>query len=270
MRNSWKLPDSLCLFIASALVLVSGIFFPASAQPAADTEVAIYDIKILNTYPHNTGSFTQGLLVHEGYLYEGTGQYGRSVLAKIRLEDGHVLQSKRLNRRYFGEGIAVVGKQIYQLTWRANLVLVHDLETFETITSHYNPTEGWGLTYDGEHLILSDGSARLRFIDPETFATVRSIDVNLGGEAVRNLNELEYIDGKIWANIWMNNEIVQIDPASGRVTGIIDLASLPAMTQTGGNDAVLNGIAWDEQNQRLLVTGKLWAHIFEIALLPRQ
>ncbi|MDT8427522.1 MAG: glutaminyl-peptide cyclotransferase [Pseudomonadales bacterium] len=268
MRDSWRWPGHLYLFLAAVLVLGSGSLFPVRAQ--TDSGVTIYDIEVVNTYPHNTGSFTQGLLFHDGYLYEGTGQYGRSMLARIRLEDGEVLQSKRLNRRYFGEGIAVVDKRIYQLTWRSNLVLVHDLDSFETITSHYNPTEGWGLTYDGEHLILSDGSARLRFIDPETFVTVRSIDVNLAGEAVRNLNELEYIDGQIWANIWMNNEIVQIDPDSGSVTGIIDLAPLPAMTETGGNDAVLNGIAWDEQHRRLLVTGKLWAHLFEINLSPRQ
>lgn len=262
MIKTLKFPLNLWLLMLSCSLQASGAL--------AQTDVTIYDIEVVKSYPHSTNAFTQGLLLHKGEVFEGTGQYGRSMLTRSRLEDGEILQSKRLNSRYFGEGIAIAGDFLYQLTWRANMVFVYDLESFETVTSHYNPTEGWGLTWDGTHLIHSDGSATLRFIDPESFATVRSIDVRLGDTPVRNLNELEYIDGEVWANVWMSNEIVRVDPESGSVTGIIDLSPLPGMTRKGGNDAVLNGIAWDAEQQRLLVTGKLWAHIFEIKLIPRK
>ncbi len=236
-------------------------------------QVPIYDYEIVDRFPHNITSFTQGLEFHNGYLYEGTGQRGRSTLSKINLSDGEVLQSKRLASRYFGEGISIVGDRIFQLTWQSNIVFVYDLETFDTITSHYHPTEGWGLAWDGEQLILSDGSATLQFIDPETFQVLRKVEVTLEGRAIRNLNELEYINGEVWANVWMTNEIVRVDPATGNINSVIDLNGLVEQTRTGGGDAVLNGIAWmpsenegEEGQGRLFVTGKLWADIFEIKL----
>ncbi len=234
-------------------------------------QVPIYDYEIVDRFPHNISSFTQGLEFHKGFLYEGTGQRGRSTLSKINLEDGNVLQSKRLASRYFGEGISIVGEQIFQLTWQSNIVFVYDLDTFATVTSHYHPTEGWGLAWDGEQLILSDGSATLQFIDPETFQVQRKVEVTLAGRAIRNLNELEYINGEVWANVWMTNEIVRIDPVTGNINSVVDLNGLVDQTRTGGGDAVLNGIAWipsaEEDGQgRLLVTGKLWADIFEIKL----
>lgn len=243
------------------------------ALPAA-AEVPIYDYKIVARYPHNIASFTQGLEFHDGYLYEGTGQKGRSTLSKINLEDGKVLQSKRLASRYFGEGISIVGERIYQLTWQSNIVFVYDLESFETITSFYHPTEGWGLTFDGEQLILSDGSATLQFIDPDTFQVLRTVEVTIDGRPIRNLNELEYINGEVWANVWMNNEIVRIDPSSGNINSVVDLNGLIDETSTGGSDGVLNGIAWipntapdaPSGSGRLFVTGKLWADLFEIEL----
>lgn len=243
------------------------------ALPAA-AEVPIYDYKVVARYPHNIASFTQGLEFHDGYLYEGTGQKGRSTLSKINLEDGKVLQSKRLASRYFGEGISIVGERIYQLTWQSNIVFVYDLESFETITSFYHPTEGWGLTFDGEQLILSDGSATLQFIDPDTFQVLRTVEVTIDGRPIRNLNELEYINGEVWANVWMNNEIVRIDPSSGNINSVVDLNGLIDETSTGGSDGVLNGIAWipntapdaPSGSGRLFVTGKLWADLFEIEL----
>jgi len=235
----------------------------------AQGPVQLYDIKIINTFPHNPNSFTQGLLIHEGYLYEGTGQLGRSTLSKLNLEDGTVLQSKRLNSRYFGEGIAIAGERIYQLTWQSNIAFVYDLVTFNLIESHYHPTEGWGLTFDGTHLILSDGSPDLQFLDPETFQLVQRVTVTIDGRPLPNLNELEYINGEVWANVWMTSEIVRIDPQSGEVRAIIDLSGLKAMTTSGGRDDVLNGIAWDPDEERLFVTGKLWANLFEIELVPR-
>lgn len=252
---------------------LSIVFLLFLSLPAA-AEVPIYTYEIVARYPHNIASFTQGLEFHDGYLYEGTGQNGRSTLSKINLEDGQVLQSKRLASRYFGEGITIVGERIYQLTWRSNIAFVYDLVSFETLTSHYHPTEGWGLTFDGKQLILSDGSANLQFIDPETFQVLRTVEVTLEGRPIRNLNELEYINGEVWANVWMSNEIVRIDPANGNINSVVDLNGLIDETRTGGSDGVLNGIAWMPNTApdaiagsgRLFVTGKLWADLFEIEI----
>ena len=243
------------------------------AVPAV-AEVPIYDYRIVARYPHNITAFTQGLEFHNGFLYEGTGKNGRSTLSKINLEDGQVLQSKRLASRYFGEGITIVGERIFQLTWQSNIVFVYDLESFETLTSHYNSTEGWGLTFDGTHLILSDGSANLQFIDPENFQVQRTVQVSLEGRPIRNLNELEYINGEVWANVWMSNEIVRIDPMTGNINSVVNLDGLIDQTTTGGSDGVLNGIAWIADTApdavagsgRLFVTGKLWSDLFEIEI----
>lgn len=233
----------------------------------AQEQVARYGYNILNTYPHNITSFTQGLVYHEGFLFEGTGKNGQSNLSKINLEDGEVLMSKNMSQRYFGEGIEIVEDKIYQLTWQSHLVFVHDKETFEAVESHYNATEGWGLAYDGSHLILSDGTATLQFMDPETFAPVRKVEVQLDGNAINQLNELEYINGEVWANVWQTDFILRIDPESGEVNSIVDLTGLSAQTQLGSSEAVLNGIAWDAGTERLFVTGKHWAHLFEIELV---
>ena len=254
----------LSVFLSLSFLLV----LPAYAQ------VPVYRFEVVERYPHSTSSFTQGLQYHEGFLYEGTGQKGRSVLTKSQLEDGTALQRKRLPSRYFGEGIAIVDDKIFQLTWRSNVVFVYTLDGFETVTSHYNPTEGWGLTWNGSELIMSDGSATLQFIDPETFQVLRKIDVKLDGAPVHNLNELEYIDGEVWANVWMTDEIVRIDPSNGEVKSLVDLSGLSDMTEIGEGGAVLNGIAWIAPSSgsegRLLVTGKLWGDIFEINLVLGQ
>lgn len=233
-------------------------------------QIPVYDYKIINTYPHNDQYFTQGLLIHDGKLYEGTGRYGQSSLLRLDLQSGEALQRVDLAQRYFGEGIAVVEDRLYQLTWRENTAFVYDLQSFERITSHFIPTEGWGLTWDGEHLILSDGSHQLYFLDPQTMVAKRIVAVQAEGQAVRNLNELEFIDGEVWANVWMTEQIVRIDPVSGTVTGVIDLSGLRQQTTVGGSEAVLNGIAWDEATRRLFVTGKLWANLFEIELVLRE
>lgn len=241
-------------------------------------DVPVYHYEVVRSYPHSTGAFSQGLLIHDGFLYEGTGQLGRSSLSRIDLESGEILQSKRLGSRYFGEGIAVVGKHIYQLTWQSNIAFVYDVDTFDNVASHYYPTEGWGLTWDGSHLILSDGSDTLQFLDPETFQVQHKVEVRLAGSPVHNLNELEYINGEVWANVWMTNEIVRIDPSTGQVNSIVDLSGLIQQTTIGGSraEAVLNGIAWEAgegenpTDGRLFVTGKLWGNIFEIALVPAQ
>lgn len=253
--------------------LLNVILLLLFALPVA-AQVPIYGYQIVARYPHNIASFTQGLEFHDGYLYEGTGRNGRSTLSKINLEDGQVLQSKRLASRYFGEGITIVGERIYQLTWQSNIVFVYDLASFETIASHYHPTEGWGLTFDGIQLILSDGSANLQFIDPVSFQVLRTVEVTLDGRPIRNLNELEYINGEVWANVWMTNEIVRIDPENGTINSVVNLNGLIDETRTGGSEGVLNGIAWipntapdaSAGSGRLLVTGKLWADLFEIEI----
>lgn len=240
----------------------------AMAQPApAQEDIPVYDYRVIKSFPHNNRYFTQGLLIHEGELYEGTGRNGESALLHLKLDDGSVIKSRQLASRYFGEGIAVANNRIYQLTWRENMVFVYDLDSFEPVDSLYWPREGWGLTFDGEHLVLSDGTDMLFFLDPETFQPVRQIAVRIQGRPLSQLNELEYIDGEIWANVWMSQQIVRINPQTGQVTGVVDLRGLMNQTQASGSDAVLNGIAWNPDTRQLYVTGKLWSHIFEIELV---
>jgi len=244
------------------------LFIIAFALPVqAQEEVTRYGYRVLNTYPHNIEAFTQGLFFHDGHLYEGTGKEGFSNLSKRTVEDATPIQSVPLANRYFGEGIELVEDRIFQLTWKSHLVFVYDLQTFEQVDTHYNATEGWGLAYDGEHLILSDGSAELQFLDPETFVPTHKLQVTLNGSPVVNLNELEYIDGEIWANVWQTDFILRIDPQTGSVNSLVDLTGLSAQTELGSWEAVLNGIAWDEAQGRLFVTGKHWAHLFEIELV---
>lgn len=246
------------------IVLLSALLLAGAAMAAPE-----YGYRIVDRHPHRSSAFTQGLLMHEGVLYEGTGQYGRSGVARMELKDGRILDYRALPQQYFGEGIAIAGEYLYQLTWKSNLVFVYDAETLEPLATHYHPGQGWGLTYDGEYLVLSDGSATLQFIRPDDFSLQRRIQVTLDGQPVERLNELEYIDGEVWANIWMTDRIVRIDPDSGVVSGVLDLTGLSGETEEGGQGAVLNGIAWSHDEERLLVTGKLWADLFEIELLPR-
>lgn len=265
--SHYSMGEILSIQLSRLRVILCSLLLLVPPLSMAQDQLVRYGYNVVNTYPHNIEAFTQGLVFHEGFLYEGTGKNGRSSLSKINLEDGEVLMSKNLSQRYFGEGIEIVGDRIYQLTWQSHLVFVHDKETFESISSHYNASQGWGLAYDGEHLILSDGSANLQFMDPETFAPLRKVEVRLAGSAVSQLNELEYIDGEVWANVWQTDFILRIDPASGVVNSIIDLTGLSAQTELGSSEAVLNGIAWDAEGERLFVTGKHWAHLFEIELV---
>ncbi|WP_404419128.1 glutaminyl-peptide cyclotransferase [Marinospirillum sp.] len=255
----------LC-FLFLTFALVSCRFLdPQQAQATPP----VSDFRVLQTYPHDPQAFTQGLLFHEGHLYESTGRYGQSTLRKVDLESGEVVQSVQLPAHRFGEGLALWEDWLIQLTWQAGEARVYDRHSLELLHTFSYKGQGWGLTADDTSLILSDGSATLRFFDPETFTETRRIQVLDQGRAVSRLNELDYVKGEILANVWHSDLIARINPQSGRVQGWIDLQGLlPEHLQPQDSDAVLNGIAWDAENQRLFVTGKLWPKLFAIELIP--
>jgi glutaminyl-peptide cyclotransferase len=234
----------------------------------SDVEPARYRYSVEKVLPHDERAYTQGLLYHDGYLFEGTGQEGRSSLRKVEIETGQVVKLHNLESRFFGEGIAILGNKIYQLTWKTKVGFVYDLETFREIAKFYYNTEGWGLTTMGDKLVMSDGSNKLYIVEPSTFATIRTVEVYDNNSMVVNLNELEYIDGEIWANIYLTDLIARIDPATGRVTGYIDLAGLiPGRERRADGDDALNGIAWDKATGRIFVTGKNWPKLFLIKVI---
>jgi glutamine cyclotransferase len=251
-----------------ALLAVSSLALMAAApenqrRGASRTPVSGY--RVVHVYPHDPQAFTQGLVYRDGVLYEGTGLNGRSSIRKVRLENGEVLQIQKVDQQYFGEGIAVVNDTIFELTWQSGIGFLYDRETFRrkgTFTYH---GEGWGLTYDGQRLIMSDGSAFLRFIDPATQKEVSRIEVKDGTVPVANLNELEFVKGEVLANIWQTERIARISPKTGRVIGWIDLTGLLTPREAQEAD-VLNGIAYDAAGDRLFVTGKLWPKLFEIRI----
>jgi glutamine cyclotransferase len=225
-----------------------------------------YTYEVVATWPHDRGAFTQGLVFHEGSLLESTGLNGESSLREVDLKTGRPLKQIALSREFFAEGLAVVAGKAFQLTWQNQKVFVYDAYTFQRIGEFSYQGEGWGLTTDGQRLIMSDGSNRLRFLDPRTFSVVRTVEVTLDGKPETRLNELEFINGEILANVWMTDLVVRIDPATGAVRGMIDFSALlPAMDRRPDTD-VLNGIAYDTTTGRLYVTGKRWPALFEVRL----
>jgi len=227
--------------------------------------IPVFGATVVHTYPHDPSAFTQGLEYFGGYLYESTGRGGQSTLRKVTLTTGKVVQQRSLPAEYFGEGLTLFNGKIYQLTWLSKLGFIYDLETFQPRGHFKYQSEGWGLTHDNTSLIMSDGSNQLRFLDTATFAVTKTLDVYAGNEAVANLNELEYIEGVIFANVWHSPRIARIDPHSGHVLSWIDLTSLSAKEQHGAED-VLNGIAYDRKTHRILVTGKDWPELLEIKI----
>ena len=227
-----------------------------------------YTYEIINTFVHDSNAFTQGLVYEDGFLYESTGLNGHSSLRKVELKTGKILQQFNLKDEYFGEGITIFNDKIIQLTYRSNVGFVYDKKTFELLHEFNYPTEGWGITHDGKDLIMSDGTPTLYFLNPETFELTSRVAVFYKGSLLKNLNELEYINGKIYANIWNTDNIVIVDPQTGHVTGIIDLHGLLS-EQESKTAEVLNGIAYDQKNKRLFVTGKLWPKLFEIKLISK-
>jgi glutamine cyclotransferase len=265
---------------AGLLLLTMGTIGYFAAQPSDRSArsgqgagpVPTYGYTVVRSFPHDRGAFTQGLIFRDGVFYEGTGLNGRSGIRKVKVETGEVLQAKPLAAEYFGEGITEWKGQIFQLTWRSEVGFVYDMKTFEQTKRWTYAGEGWGLTHDGTRLIMSDGSSQLRLVDPATLKETGRIAVRDGRSPVEQLNELEYVKGEIFSNVWLTDRVARISPKDGRVTGWIDLSGLlppaerAAVDREGGT---LNGIAYDAAGDRLFVTGKLWPRVFEIALVKR-
>lgn len=243
---------------ASWLVSSDGTGLFAQARASMDT------FRVVKSYPHDTSAYTQGLIYRNGFLFESTGRNGQSTLRKVQLETGEVVQQHRVDAAYFAEGLAEWNGQLVQLTWQSNIAFVYDMATFSMRRTFRYAGEGWGLTRDQQGFILSDGTDQLRFLHPDTFREVRRVTVTDGGAPVRDLNELEYIRGEVYANIWHTDRIARISPESGRVLRWIDLSGLMATGYRLDPEAVLNGIAYDAATNRLFVTGKLWPRLFEI------
>ncbi len=225
-----------------------------------------YDYEVVATYPHSTSSYTQGLQWVNGRMWEGTGGYGTSRLMEVDLQSGDSRIVANLPKSVFGEGICLLGERIYQLTWQEGIMYIYDRKTEQEVAKHHYKGEGWGLTTDGELLYMSSGTPDIRVIDPATMKQVRTINVTVNGESLSYLNELEWIDGRIWANVYTLDQIVIINPVTGVVEGVVNLQGLlPESERTPSTD-VLNGIAWDSEQRRLFVTGKNWGRLFEIRI----
>ncbi len=231
-----------------------------------------YTYKVKATYPHNNQFFTQGLEFHEGILYEGTGQEGRSGIYQVDLKSGKTLKEHKLGNQYFGEGITILNDKIYQISYKNQTGFVYDLKTFELIkTWNFKQKEGWGLTNDGQSIIMSDGTENIYYLNPETLRQEKSIQVTSDKDLVRGINELEYINGEIWANLWTTEKIIRINAKSGKITAEIDLKGITSLLPVTDKDQidVLNGIAFDKKSGKLYVTGKLWSKLFEIEIIKK-
>jgi glutamine cyclotransferase len=249
----------VCLL--SAAVCLAG---RANAQHAGHTD----GYQIVRVYPHDPDAFTQGLVYVDGHLYESTGRNGKSSIRIVDLATGRVLQHYDLAAKYFGEGLTSWGSDLIQLTWKAELAFVYDRSSLAWKRTFHYDGEGWGLTHDDKHLILSDGTPVLRFLDPRSFSETGRISVtDENGHPLSNINELEYIHGEIYANVWQTDEIVRISPRTGKILGRIDLSGLMDKRELADPDSVLNGIAYDANGDRIFVTGKLWPKLFEIRVV---
>ena len=234
-----------------------------------EAKVKEYKVRVVKEYPHDTGSYTQGLFFHNGDMYESTGQYGSSTFRKVDLATGEALEKLDFNRKYFVEGSVVMGDNLYILTWESKVAFIYDAKTLEYKSTYSYPREGWGLTTDGKQLIASDGSSRLYFLDGE-YKLQKAVDVKLDGRSVRNLNELEYIDGKVWANVYTTDLIVIINPSTGVVEATVDCTGLLPDQLRDRRTDVLNGIALDPASGKIYLTGKYWKRLYEIELVEKK
>lgn len=234
-----------------------------------DAKVKDYKVQVVKEYPHDTDSYTQGLFFHEGRMYESTGQYGSSTFRIVDMETGKPIEKLKFARKYFAEGSVILGDNLYILTWESKVAFIYDAKTLEYKSTYSYPREGWGLTTDGKQLIASDGSSKLYFLTPD-FKLQRTVDVKLDGRPVRLLNELEWIDGKIWANVYTTDIIVIIDPKTGTVEGRVDCAGLLPQQLRDYRTDVLNGIAWNPDTKKLYLTGKYWKRLYEVKLVEKK
>jgi len=241
------------------------VYFLAKNPPS------IYNYEIVNEFPHDKNAFTQGFEFYNGFFYESTGNYGKSTLRKVDISSGEVLQKIDIDKQYFAEGLTIFKNKIYQLTWKKNKGFVYDLETFklEKTFNYSQSKEGWGLTHDNNKMIKSDGTERMWFINPETLREDGFIEAYTNKRKAESLNELEYVNGKIYANVWQKNAILIVNPSTGAMEGVVDLKGLQSKADQSGDDNVLNGIAYDNENDRLFVTGKKWSKVFEIKLVKK-
>ena len=255
--------------LGATLVLMTLGTFALQTQPRSSSRAAEYTFEVIRTFPHDPTAFTQGFAYHDGFLYEGTGLNGRSSLRKVRLETGEVVQKVDLPSEFFGEGIAIFKSEIIQLTWQSQTGFMYDLKNFRLLRKFQYSGEGWGLTTDGRNLFMSDGTSEIRVLDPKMFQEVRRIKVRDGGQAVDQLNELEWVEGEIFANVWHTDRIARISPQTGKILGWIDLSGILSPMYRRGPDAVLNGIAYDPAGKRLFITGKLWPSVFQIRVVRK-
>jgi glutamine cyclotransferase len=253
------------ILIVTVILAISSIILVSRNGTPVNTTPLRYTYDVVKVYPHDRNAFTEGLAIDDGVLYESTGLYGNSTLRRVELETGKILQTYALPNQFFGEGITIFSDKIIQLTWQSHRGFVYDKHSFELLREFSYPTEGWGLTNNGSTLIMSDGSATLYFLDPKTFEKVGQVEVHDNG-AVTNLNELEYVHGQVYANIWGEEKIAVINPQTGQVNGWIDLRGIHN-PENQDPDSVLNGIASDTEGDRLFVTGKLWSQLFQIKLI---
>lgn len=261
-RNRW-------ILVIVVVAAIAGI--TAWAERSAKRGPAMQVAKAIAAYPHDPRAFTQGLAFDRGQMYEGTGQYGFSSIRRVEPTTGIVKQISMLNRAYFGEGITILDGKLYQLTWQSHVGAVYDPDTFKVLQTFSYEGEGWGLANDGEQLILSDGTATLRFLDPQSFEVLRRVEVLDGEQPIERLNELEYVRGEIWANIWYEDRIARISPETGHVLGWIDVSGLYPPSRRG-KEEVANGIAYDPESQKLFLTGKDWPQLFQVEIVdaPRE
>ena len=261
-------PGSNCLenFLIVLSLLTFALPIAARTKPRLAPQ---YTYRVVHIYPHDPQAFTQGLEYRAGFLYEGTGLRGRSTLRKVELRTGKVLREIALDAGFFGEGITVIDGRVVQLTWQAQEGFVYDLQTLRLVRTFQYPGEGWGLTNDGKRIYMSDGTAQIRCLDPLTLKELRRFTVHDGDRQITELNELEWVRGEIYANVWQTDRIARIAPSDGRVLGWIDLSGILPKEDQGSVD-VLNGIAYDSMGDRLFVTGKLWPKLFEIRVLPKR
>jgi len=262
-------PLALGKLLLMGLFLFLVLFFNSCYISSDDNHTPVLQYEIIDDFPHDPKAFTQGLVWKDGFFYEGTGLYGQSSLRKVEPKTGLILNQRNLPDNLFGEGITIFNDRIYQLTWKEQTGFIYDVETFQLLETFSYDYEGWGITHDGEYLIISDGSHLLRFLDPITLEEIKQIEVYERQNNVDQINELEYIQGYIYANIWQTDKIAIIEPDSGKVISWIDLSGILDTVDVNQKIDVLNGIAYDSENSQLFVTGKLWPKIFKIRIIDR-